>query len=132
MPRANQHRPQAWGTLFSRLIDRTETPENDQACWTWKGQLKKRYPSFDVMMYRKQKTIRPHRAILVILECGEDTHLFPDLYNAYTIAGFEADHLCFGNPLCVNPDHLQWLTKDEHDIKSNTERHPDQGFNEEW
>lgn len=55
--------------------------------------------------------------MLVLLELDGDTHLFWDLYELYSVAELEADHLCVGNPLCINPDHLQWLTAEENNAK---------------
>ena len=124
---SNQHTPQLYQNIFTRLLSNIEEPENDQACWLWKGKVWKRYPHrINIRCRGKHCQIKPHRAMLTILECGGETELFADLYDAYSVAGFEADHLCFHSPLCINPDHLQWLTQEQHKEKNCTYIHPDQ------
>lgn len=89
--------------------------EHADACWNWKGAVCARYPRLNIITPDSEhKQIRAHRAMMVILEVGEDYHLFWDLYLLYSLAEFEGDHRCF-NPICINPDHLQLLHKDEHD-----------------
>lgn len=61
--------------------------------------------------------------MLVLTELEGETDLFWDLYELYSVSGLEADHLCFNNPLCINPDHLQWLTQADNLNKRFT--HPD-------
>lgn len=113
--------------LFQRLVRNTAEPDNDQSCWLWTGPVRKRYPMLVIRHPEtgKVKTLSAHRAVQVILECGEESELFLDLYAAYSASELQADHLCFANPLCINPDHLQWLTDEQHRHKNATEVHPD-------
>ena len=74
----------------------------------------------------KSFTVKPHRAILVLYELEGQPEFFWPLYELYSIAKFEADHLCFNNPMCINPDHLQWLTAEENTAKRCAASHPDQ------
>ena len=111
--------PEATGfsTLFSRLVANTAEPDNAQACWTWLGKCSRRYPATNIRYQGRHITIKPHRAMLVLMELEDRVDLFWDLYELYSIAQLEADHLCFNNPLCINPDHLQWLTAKENSDK---------------
>lgn len=103
-------------TLYDRIVRMSEpTGEHADACWEWKGAVCARYPRMNIITPDgEHKQIRAHRAVCVLLEVGEDTELFWDLYLLYSLAEFEGDHLC-ANPVCVNPDHVQLLPKDEHD-----------------
>lgn len=68
----------------------------ESGCWIWQLSADKRgYGYFSI----KHKTIKAHRAGWQLLrgQCP------PSL---------EPDHLC-RVPCCVNPDHLEWVTKDE-------------------
>lgn len=114
-----------YADLWARIVASTEDPDNGQACWTWTGKVTKRYPSMNVRRDGVHLTIKPHRAILVLLEVGFDLELFWDLYDAYSIAALEADHICYGNPLCINPDHLQWLPAPENSRARWERNHPD-------
>lgn len=106
--------------FFMRLVQLTEEPATDNGCWLWNGRSYGQYGRLNIRARGKHRTIRAHRAMLTIMECSEEPELFFDLYEAYSIAEFECDHLCTENPLCMNPDHLQWLTKTEHDVKNRT------------
>ena len=102
--------------LYSRLVRLTYDPESNVGCWGWRGLVRGRYPRFNIRTPDgKHKQIRAHRAMAVLFEIGDETECFWDLYYLYSLAGFEGDHLCEGNPLCINPDHLQLLHKEEHD-----------------
>jgi hypothetical protein len=115
----------AFQGLYRRLVACTDDPENGQSCWIWKRRITKRYPVFNLRARGKHRTLKVHRAILVLLECGAETELFFDLYELYSVAEFEADHFCFNNSRCINPDHLQWLTKEDN-LRDRWVRHPDQ------
>lgn len=99
--------------LFTRLVRNTTAPENDQGCWEWTGVVKARYPRFNIRNDENEhKQLRPNRAMLVLIECDGNPELFWQLYVLYSLAELQADHLCF-NEMCINPDHLQWLTPTE-------------------
>lgn len=96
--------------LFTRLVKNTHEPENEQSCWVWKGKIKARYPRANIRNDEgEHQEIRPHRAMLVLIECDGSWELFWQLYLLYSLAELQADHLCF-HEWCINPDHLQWLT----------------------
>lgn len=52
--------------------------------------------------------------MLVLMELEGEWEWFGFLYEMYSASGLEADHSdeCT-SPLCINPDHLQWLTRPE-------------------
>lgn len=103
-------------TLYQRLVSSVDTPANEQRCWLWnKARNDRGYPTLNVRAPNgSHKQIRAHRAILVLLELEGETEHFWDLYWLYSAAELEADHLCSESPACINPDHLQWLHKDDH------------------
>ena len=104
-----------YATLYQRIVSLTAPPSSEQGCWTWRGLVKQRYPRLNIRTSDgRHKQIRAHRAMAVLMEIGEDVDLFWELYELYSIAKFEADHLCEGNPLCCAPDHLRMLDKEEH------------------
>ena len=87
-------------TLYQRLVKLSAQPDSEQGCWTWRGMVKGRYPRLNIRTSAgKHKQIRAHRAMAVLMEVGEEVELFWDLYELYSVAGFEGDHLCEGNPL---------------------------------
>lgn len=119
-----------FSTLYERLVRNTAEPENAQGCWTWTGTVKERYPRLNVRTGDgRHKEVRAHRAMLCLMECGEETELFWEVYELFSVAKFEGDHLCTDNPLCINPDHLRWLTKEEHD---DVTRQRGQGLTRRW
>lgn len=115
-------------TLYDRLVNNTYIPEGQSeanGCWVWVGTVsntdedgsrsrRKQYPRFSLRIGGKHRTLKAHRAMLVASECAEEPELFADLYMGYSILGFESDHHGCNNGLCINPDHTQWLHRDEH------------------
>lgn len=104
-----------YSTLFTRLLKNTTTSEeeNEGGCWLWTGMVKARYPRVNIRNDENEhKQIRPNRAMLVLMEVGSETEHFWQLYKLYSLAELEADHICW-QPMCVNPDHLQWLTSED-------------------
>lgn len=109
-----------YASLFERLVANTKLDEEQlesTGCWIWTGKVSKRYPTINIRVRGRHRTIKSHRAMLVCMECAEEPSLFIDLYDLYSASELEADHLCANNPLCINPDHLQWLTEDENNHK---------------
>lgn len=110
--------------LFERLVRNSVIQEcqlESTGCWVWQrafGGRNKSYPTFNMHVRGKHKQLKAHRAMLVLLECAEEVEVFYDLYELYGVAGFHADRLCVGEPRCINPDHLQWLTAEEHMAKT--------------
>jgi|SRR6476659_2339266 len=106
--------------LFERLVRNTVIPEGQlesTGCWVWTkamGGRGKNYPTFNLHCRGKHKQLKAHRAMLVLMEVGDEVELFYDLYELYGVAEFEADHRCEDTPMCINPDHLRWLEKGEH------------------
>lgn len=85
-------------SLYARLVANTAEPENAQACWTWTGPTR-RHGGGDrpALSLRVPGVLSPrqHNAARVMLrEVGDLDPLH------------EASHLCVGNWLCINPDHL--------------------------
>ena len=100
-------------TLYARILANTLPPENEQGCWIWTGRLVNKYPAMSVRTQGRRRTLRPYRLILVLLEVrGEGQYIMP-LYSLYTYAGFELHHHC-RTRRCCNPDHVEWLTPEDH------------------
>ena len=90
-----------YGSLFERLVANTAEPENAQACWTGTGPPRRHgggdRPALSMRAPGAGAAGKPknHNAARVMLrEVGDLDPLH------------EASHLCRGNWLCINPDHL--------------------------
>ncbi len=88
-------------SLYARLVANTAEPENAQACWTWAGPTRRHgggdRPALSMRIpgAGREGTPKQHNAARVMLrEVGDLDPLH------------EASHLCRGNWLCINPDHL--------------------------
>jgi hypothetical protein len=82
-------------------------------CWVWQGP------------FYKTKKIKEftYGRLPIKTECGKWktvlAHIFSyELYNGSVPVGREVHHKC-DNQLCVNPDHLEALTRRDHMLKSN-------------
>ena len=88
--------------LLQRLMSRTKTNEN--GCYIWTGPHTKRrkrpYGTFSVLMYGKIKTQYVHRWVW-LLECDD----IPPNHCVH--------HIC-NESLCINPEHLECMTREEH------------------
>lgn len=88
-------------SLYARLVANTAEPENAQACWTWTGPTRRHgggdRPALSMRTPGAGRGGKPkqHNAARVMLR------EFGDLDPLH-----EASHLCVGNWLCINPDHL--------------------------
>lgn len=87
-------------TNLMRRVDKTAE------CWLWTGTIKSRYGLYCAWdASRKVKINLPaHRAVWMALRGA-----IPE--------GMELDHLC-KNPICVNPNHLEPVTRDENQRRS--------------
>lgn len=87
-------------TPISERLERLAIPEPNSGCWIWCGHIKSNgYGTLGVKIGTKWKTIHAHRAS----------------YEAYI--GFippfaDLDHLC-RNRSCINPDHLEPVSRSE-------------------
>lgn len=110
--------------LFTRLVRNTEEPATDTGCWLWNGRIVAHYGRINVRLNGRHRQLRAHRAMLVIMECleNDEPELFEELYDTYSAARMEAGHHCRMHPHCINPDHLQWLTQEEHKVKTKEQR----------
>lgn len=105
--------------LYARLVRNSRAPDSACGCWTWTGLVKNRYPRLNIYTPDgRYKQIRAHRAMAVLMEVGAETEHFWDLYELYSVAQFEGDHLCIENPLCIAPDHVRMLEKAEHEAET--------------
>ena len=113
-------RPDVVTALWDRIVASTEVEGLESTgCWLWTKRLDRTgYSRLNARCDGKHRTVKVHRATLVLMECRGHHELFWPLYESYGHAGLEADHLCVGNPHCVNPDHLQWLPNAEHVAKT--------------
>jgi hypothetical protein len=91
-----------YASLFLRLVANTAEPENDRACWVWIAAIDDRpgrgYPRINLRVNGKHRSLRAHRVM------AQEFHPVP------LTEKDEVDHLCF-NPKCINPDHLEVVTK---------------------
>ena len=91
-----------YANLYARLVANTAEPENDQACWTWTGPTRRHggghRPALSIRIPGAPRTVGPrnHNAARLML----------DLLGELRDPTLEASHLCKGNWLCINPDHL--------------------------
>ena len=67
------------------------------ACWIWTSKLKRGYGEWWVTTDGVRRGYRAHRVAYVLLVGDLDP-------------GLDLDHLC-RNPACVNPDHLEPVTR---------------------
>ena len=73
-------------------------PEPNSGCWLWIGASNGKYGNFYVSGGRQNRlVVSPHRFSYV-------------LHNGPIPEGLEVDHMC-QNTYCVNPDHLQAVTR---------------------
>lgn len=99
-----------YGSMFERLVANSVKPDdqNENGCWVWAGKTdKKRWPYGQVnkRIDGKHVTERAHR---------EMENQFREVL---LTSDEEVDHLCM-NPLCVNPDHFEIVSKVENAIRS--------------
>lgn len=104
---------QRYPNLFTRLVANTHEPENDRACWVWKGQTDGwGYGRFTVRVPGEPYPVKlmAHVAMFCCLY-GQptDTRDFWAAYQEFRASGMELDHLC-NNPSCINPDHHDPVT----------------------
>lgn len=91
-------------SLFERLLaNTTQDSDNPNACWLWAGKSTKgdsgnRYPKLNMRIEGAHKSVYAHRTMLEIVE------------DKPMAANEESDHLCY-QTLCINPDHLERVTK---------------------
>lgn len=84
-------------SLYARLVANTHEPENDQACWIWKGPTRRHAGGHrPAICIRVDGKPRQHNAARVML----------DQFEGFADPAHGASHLCSDNWLCVNPDHL--------------------------
>ena len=89
-----------YASMHERLIANTHEPENEQACWVWKGKRDRwGYGRLNTWVKGRTKTLMAHITMWRLL-IGP----VPE--------GMELDHLCH-NEACINPDHLEPVTPKE-------------------
>lgn len=106
--------------LHARLVSHVNV-HPATGCWLWNcrahGRGPFKYGRLNIRVQGTHRMVAAHRAMLVLQECGADVAipLFWRVYEAYSVAGFEADHheSCT-SCLCINAQHLQWLPRAEH------------------
>lgn len=106
-PKALDNRPDAGGVLrFMRKISLDHESGNGRGpCWIWNGYVdRKGYGQFRW----NRKTWWAHRIAYVI-------------FNGSIPHGEEVNHLC-ANPSCVNPDHLNLMSKRDNVVDGNRRR----------
>ena len=86
-----------YSTMWERLMANTEVGEGPNACWLWTGKTQGRYPTLQVRVNGRQRTILAHREVLLQLGIP-----LPE--------GIEVDHLC-RNTRCIRPCHLEPVTQ---------------------
>jgi len=97
-----RNKPKSYDEKAKEIIRKNITI-NSKGCWIWQGNKDKEgYARFN---YQKKKC-RVHRISYL---------LFVDKL----ITNYIIHHVC-GNPSCVNPGHLQQITKQEHNFRGNS------------
>lgn len=77
---------------FERFVSKIEKTDS---CWIWKGNIDSLYGRFTL----NGKRVGAHR-------------LSYEIFNDFIPNGLEIDHLC-NNTVCVNPKHLEAVTRKE-------------------
>lgn len=77
-------------------FDRCYIPEPNSGCWLWIGQVDKH--GYGRVTYRGVRSTAQRASF--------------QRFKGSIPSGFQVDHKCF-NPSCVNPDHLQAVTKSQ-------------------
>lgn len=94
----------------------THEPENEQACWPWKGKEVDRYgyARFNLRipgLAGKHKHFTAHIAAFVCNEASPaNSDEFYLAYLEFRCSGLELDHLCEVSG-CINIDHLDPTTR---------------------
>lgn len=99
-----------YASLYERLIANSEKAEdqNENGCWLWTGKTDKKpwpYGQLNVRVSGKHTTLRAHRA------------MFGEILRRPLLTDETVDHLC-GQWLCVNPDHLEIVSREENSRRS--------------
>lgn len=102
-----------WPKVF---IPRQGTPGWTRLCWTWMGakSKKRRGGIYGAIQLggRKSKIVGVHWLV-----CS--------WFHGPPAPGMEAGHTCpQPNSLCVNPNHLRWMTRTENEAWKETQRCP--------
>lgn len=100
---------------------KNKTWTDEKGCMRWAGQQdEKGYGRISVTISPgKRKKIEIHRYIHCMMKglpYGEDPN---DEWNAKGKGFKVADHIC-NEPNCVNPDHIQLISRSENSLRSNT------------
>lgn len=93
-----------YGTLYERLVANTAEPQSTNGCWLWTGATDGRrgaqYARINMRIDGRHRCLKAHR---VMAQQFHETPLTPH---------DEVDHVC-GESLCINPDHLEVVSKSE-------------------
>lgn len=97
--------PMLTAAEFAKFMSKVEITAN---CWKWKGKWSNsgglKYGNFMVKRDGKWSNVRAHRITKSLLSREDNQTL-------------EVHHAC-KNTLCVNPDHLEWITVKDHRAKN--------------
>lgn len=108
--------------IYARIVRNTYEPENDQACWRWRGRLDKEgYGHINLYVPGRMRrrgdnvTLKSHIVSWLISsdESREFIESANDLYLAYQelrASGLEIDHACVCTS-CAFVDHLGLVTR---------------------
>lgn len=90
------------GSVADKFLDRFDLPADPEDCWEWTGHKQER--GYGVIRVNNRDEAGNFRAHVVALAIA----------GIHKPAGdYVAHHLC-ENPGCVNPDHLEWMTRGAH------------------
>lgn len=93
-------------TLWSRVWSKVTLPDDPDACILWAGALSlKRLGRRSPVIHDSGHTRSVARVVCIWFHGAPPTE------------GHEAGHTCPGgeNALCINPRHLEWMTREENE-----------------
>jgi hypothetical protein len=90
---------------FAEFMRHVQIPDDDGECWMWRGPATGSGYGVYRLAPGENNTIAAHHFIM--LHVGR-----PRPKGKRGMPKLEIDHLC-STPLCVNPDHLEWVTHRE-------------------
>ena len=103
-----QERKKNWEDRFWSKVNKTDT------CWEWTSAIDTYGYGIFQRSHPKRQSVKAHRVSY-------------ELSIGLILDGLTLDHLCY-NTKCVNPEHLEPVTKSENSIRAASRRKKAMGF----